>query len=457
MYFYMKLTSYHRIEYTMGNVVDRIKKATDTESKRESVFIFLLIFIVVVLYIYYRTASNTPVLPSGRNTTMDKQQTALATLYAGMKGSKAAIVTSDKYRKITYKSLVNFYALACRYTGYIGPIEDGYFSVDTSVQMAVDAGCRVFVLDIDYIDKQCNSSTYLPRIVVRDSKGRMMIQYNDNYQINNPTGEIRQVCEAIQNKAFGDCQNAADPVIIVLHFLRTPPGSTKSLPVLTYYSLVAKALAPFRDRLLGNETSGGTFYRQSQESILLINPIDVYSGKVLVFCNADTSGFRNSTVPFDPYDDLDFLVNLRLTKSGNKDVASFGVMESTDYFMVLPEADKSDTIQQTKMKWTICLSPNPSLPVTKDVYDVLTQKYGVQCIPAHLFDTEASSFLFTEDLFKTYGFQGKPCNDSTNIDTCLCYIPPVTIVAGPVSPILNSNKGFLEVKPLQNNLGVKPL
>jgi hypothetical protein len=388
---------------------------------------------------------------------MDKQQTELATLYAGMKGSKRAIVEHLGVEKITYKSLVNFYALACRYTGYIGPIEDGYFSVDTSIQMAVDAGCRVFVLDIDYIDKQCNSSTYIPRIVVRDSKGRMMIQYNDNYQINNPTGEIRQVCEAIQNKAFGDCQNAADPVIIVLHFLRTPPGSIRSLSVLTYYSLVAKALAPFRDRLLGNETNGGTFYRQSQESILLINPIDVYSGKVLIFSNADTSGFRNSTVPFDPYDDLDFLVNLRLIKSDKKNVASFGVMDSTDYFMVLPEDKKSDAIQQTKIKWTICLSPNPSLPVTKDVYDILTQKYGVQCIPAYLFDTEASSFLFTDDLFKKYGFRGKPCKDPTNIDTCLCYIPPVQIVTGIPSPTLNSNKGFLEVKPLPNNLGVKPV
>jgi hypothetical protein len=45
--------------------------------------------------------------------------------------------------------------------------------------------------------------------------------------------------------------------------------------------LVAKALAPFRDRLLGNEPSGGTFHRQSQESILLINPITDYSVKYL--------------------------------------------------------------------------------------------------------------------------------------------------------------------------------
>jgi hypothetical protein len=312
--------------------------------------------------------------------------------------------------------------------------------------MAVNAGCRVFVLDIDYIDTQCSSSTYIPRIVVRDSKGRMMIQYNSNYQLNNPIGEIRSVCEAIQTYAFSSgCQNAADPVIIVLHFLRTPPGGYKSLPVLRYYSLVAKALAPFRDRLLGNEPSGGTFHRQSQESILLINPITDYSGKVLLFSNANTSGFRESTMPFESYDDLDFLVNLRLTSSGNSDTASFGVMESTDYFMNLSEDRKSSVLEQTKAKWTICLPRNPSIPVTQAVYDAITKKYGVHCVPANLFDGEASKFLFTDDLFKKYGFRPKPCPDLNNSDTCLCFIPPVKVVAGIPSESLNAAGGNLRM------------
>lgn len=414
----------------MGNVFEKIKEATNTQSKRESIFIFILVVVLIILYLYYRTSNSTPVLPSGRNITMAAQQTAVEGAYADKSSSKRPEVGRTAPRR----SLVNFYALACRYTGYIGPIEDGYFDPSVSVQMAVNAGCRVFVLDIDYIDVQCNAK-YIPRIVVRDSKGRMMIQYNDNYRVNNPTGEIRSVCEAIQNKAFGDCQNAADPVIIVLHFLRTPPGGKKSRSVLQYYSLVAKALTPFRNRLLGNESSGGTFHRQSQENILLSNTIDTYSGKVLIFSNADTSGFRDSSASFESYDDLDFLVNLRLIKSDKKNVTSFGVIESTDYFMNLPEEDKNDAIQQTKMKWTICLSPNPSLPVTQAVYNKLTTIYGVQCIPAQLFDVEASKFLFADTLFKTHGFTPKPCDDR-NSDKCLCYFPPDIVVAGVTSPTL---------------------
>lgn len=437
----------------MGNIGAKITEATNTQSKRESIFIFILVLVLLILYIYYRSSDNTPILPSGRNISVTDQENVVATLYDGVKTSKRAITTdSAEMAKIKFKSLVNFYALACRYTGYIGPIEDGYFDPSTSVQMAVNSGCRVFVLDIDYIDTQCSSSIYIPRIVVRDSKGRMMIQYNKNYQLNNPIGEIRQVCEAIQTYAFSSgCENAADPVIIVLYFLRTPPGGYKSLPVLRYYSLVAKALAPFRDRLLGNEPSGGTFHRQSQESILLINPITDYSGKVLLFSNANTSGFRESTMPFESNDDLDFLVNLRLTytltKMGsteNNKTTSFGILQSADDYMNVPEDRRSEVISQTKAKWTICLSPNPSVPVTQAVYDTITKKYGVHCVPTHLFNAEASKFLFTDDLFKKYGFRPKPCPDVNNSDTCLCFIPPVKVVAGTPSETLDSKGGRLD-------------
>ena len=438
----------------MGNVAAKISEATNTQSKRESIFIFILVLVLLILYIYYRSSDNTPILASGRNITMEEQQKIVDQSYNGTSSSKRAITTdSAEIAKIKFKSLVNFYALGCRYTGYIGPIDDGYFDPSTSVQMAVNTGCRVFVLDIDYIDKQCNSSTYIPRIVVRDSKGRMMTQYNKNYQLNNPAGEIRQVCEAIQTYAFSNsCQNAADPVIIVLYFLRTPPGGPKSLPVLNYYSMVAKALSPFRNRLLGNETNGGTFHRQSQESILLINNITDYSGKVLIFSNANTSGFRESTMPFTSYDDLDFLVNLRLTytltKMGsteNSKTSSFGILQSADDYMNVPEERKSEIISQTKVKWTICLSPNPSVPVTQAVYDAITKKYGVHCVPANLFDIEASKFLFTDDLFKKYGFRPKPCPDVTNSDTCLCFIPPVKVVAGAPSESLNAAGGNLRM------------
>jgi hypothetical protein len=455
-FFSAYVTSYVRIErINMGNIFVKIQEATNTQSKRESIFIFILVLVLVILYIYYRTKDTTPVLPSGYNISADKQRSMIDAAYSSNSSGKRAIVNdTQQLDKMKFTCLNNFYALGCRYTGYIGPIEDGYFDPITSVQMAVNAGCRVFVLDIDYIDKQCDTGVYVPRIVVRDAKGRMMIQYNNNYQINNPTGEIQQVCDAIQTYAFGPgCQNRDDPVIIVLYFLRTPPGDTRSNTVLKYYSAVAKAMTPFKNRLLSNEPSG-VFHRQQQEGLLLSNSIKNYQGKVLIFSNANTSGFRNTTMPFTSEENLDFLVNLRLsytqTKMGSteNDNNTFGILQSADDYMAIPLTRKSEIIAQTRKKWTICLSPNPSLPVSKDTYHYITKTYGVQCVPANLFDVEASAFLFTDELFKVNGFKPKPCEKCTdaNSDDCLCIVPPVSVAAGPANKqALDANGGGLRM------------
>ena len=439
----------------MATIKDKIMNGINNQSTRESIFVFILVVVLIALFIYYRTKNDDPVLPSGYHTTLDAQQKLISNAYSSMSSAKRAII-NDKAQldKMKFTCLNNFYALGCRYTGYIGPIEDGYFDPVASVQMAVNAGCRVFVLDIDYIDKQCDTGVYIPRIVVRDAKGRMMIQYNNQYQLNNPTGEIRQVCDAIQTYAFGPgCQNADDPVIIVLYFLRTPPGDSRSNTVLRYYSAVAKSLEPFKNRLLSNETTGGIFHRQKQESILLRGSIKNYQGKVLIFSNANTTGFQKVSPMFSSEEDLDFLVNVRLSYSQsklgdtNKDLTTFGILQSADDFMKIPSTEKSEIIGQTRNKWTICLSSNPSLPVSKETFQYITSTYGVQCVPANLFDVQASSFLFTDDLFKVNGFKPKPCDKCAdpNSDDCLCVVPAVTVMAGAANKqALDSNGGKLK-------------
>lgn len=340
---------------------------------------------------------------------------------------------------------VNFYALATRYTGYIGPFQEGYFDPDLAVQLAVNAGCRTFVLEIDYLD-ECAGETikYFPRIVVRDIQGKLRIKYNSNRPIcNSPQhSNIRDVCDKINFYAFSDaCQNASDPVVLVLYFLRQPPGSYKSKTVLDYYSNVAKALAPFQNRLLTNELDGGTFYRQKQEARLLTNKITDYNGKVLVFSNANTLGFREDQ-SYSPADDLDFLINMRLyytqTKLGvtdNTGTAPFGILETAEDYMIVP-ADRADEVaENTKLRWTVCLSRDPSAAVTKDTYNKITSTFGVHCVPAMLFDTSASDFLFKDNTFKTYSYIPKP--------EPLRYIKPPVVVPAEPNPSTDAKQGLL--------------
>lgn len=343
------------------------------------------------------------------------------------------------------QNFVNFYALASRFTGYIGPMNNGYFDPDVAVQMAVNAGCRVFVLDIDYLDDCITGSAtaYFPQLVVRDAQGKLIIRYTSNVPMCNDSAHsnLQAVCEKINFHAFSDsCQQSADPVVIVLYFLRQPPGSYKSKAVLDYYSYVAKALAPFQNRFLTNELDGGTFYRQKQEGRLLINPITDYNGKVLVFSNANTTGFRE--VPYDPAEDLDFITNLRLsytqTKLGvtdNESGSRYGILQTAEDFTTIPP-DRMDTaIEQTKLCWTVALSRDPTQSVSSAIYQQITSKTGVHCVPALLFDPSANDYLFTDKLFKTYGFVPKPEE--------LRYIKPPVVTPAQPNPSTDAKGGML--------------
>ena len=335
----------------------------------------------------------------------------------------------------------NFYSLGCRFTGYIGPVGDTYYDPDIAVQNAVLAGCRTFVLEIDYI-QDCDTSKYFPTLVVRDKQGKLMIHPASNKPLcnSNAYSTIRDTCEKINYYAFApSCQNATDPVTLVLYFLRQPPGGYDSTTVLTYFSNVAKMIQPLSTRFLKNEPTG-TYYRQKQEGQILMNHINAYKNKVLLFSNANTSGFRGKQYP--ALDDLDFLVNLRLsytqTQLGitdNTAGSTFGILETADNFMIIPTDRAENIVNDTKLKWTICLSKDPDVSVKKEVYETITQKFGVHCVPIIMYDIPNNQYMFSDKLFKKHSYIPKPKE--------LRFVRPPVIVPAEPSKKMDANQGFL--------------
>jgi len=410
----------------------------------------LLIFVLVSVLIYRQVTKIEPFQNFAEyknDSAYQSQVKLLSDNYDSLANGKRPVTellnnTNDMPN--VQQCFVNFYSLGCRYTGYIGPIDEGYWDPDIAVQMAVKAGCRTFILEIDYInDCTCDTVKYFPQIVVRDSQGKLRINSKSNKpKCNSPKySNIRNVCEKINFYAFADsCQNKTDPVVIVLYFLRQPPGSFKSTAVLDYFSNVAKSLAPFNDRLLKNELNGGTYYRQSQEGRLLINNIKDYNGKVLIFSNANTTGFRETQV-YSPNEDLDFLTNLRLTYTQTKlgitengTTAPFGILETAESYMQIPSNREEETIEATKLRWTVCLSQDPSKPVSEEVYNKITNTFGVNCVPIILFDT-TKKFMLTDKTFKKYSFIPKP--------KALRYIKPPVVTPAEPNPSTNANGGML--------------
>jgi hypothetical protein len=229
---------------------------------------------------------------------------------------------------------------------------------------------------------------------------------------------ILDVCKTLRAAAFGPTvQNPNDPLVVVLYILRLPPrdkAGSANTTLLTYLSNIAKCLTPLLDKTIDNIGTGGTFARQQQESLLLTNNISDYQGRVLFFCNADTSPFRAAT-GYSPTEDLDYIVNLRLaykqTQLGctsNKVANNFSLLETAESYMTLPPDQIDSMRDETKLRWTICFAADPSKPVDQKTYDEITGDIGIHCVPIQIWDTKTTNFMFDTDHFKVWSFTPKP-------------------------------------------------
>ena len=374
----------------------------------------------------------------------DKQANLMLTRYKSMGDKRrplSDLLKDSDEIPASQQSFVNFHMMSMRFTGCIGPFENGYFDPENAVNYAVLAGTRCFVLDIDYLDN-CPTE-YFPCIVVRDTQNRYMLSTENRKKCENVVakGSIEQVSNCIAKYAFGSgVQNKDDPVVVVLNFLRVPPRDADKAE---YFSRVALSLQPLQSRFLQNEPDGH-YYRQEREDKLLTNPISRYYGKVLVFSNADTSIFREENYrKNDVREDLDYFVNMTLSYTQTPlgatgrladGKAAFGSLDSFQGFLVIPTKNVDSTINRLKLQWTIALSDTPHVFSTKEQFNQITDGLGVHSVPTALFD-DGNDYLFKDDWFGTYSF--KPKKDGQR------YVLPPTFIPGEPSKKLDANGGML--------------
>lgn len=316
--------------------------------------------------------------------------------------------------------LVNFQVLSARFTGFIGPNGQNYFDPEIAIPYALKAGCRSFIYEIDYLEDCVGGEEtvdYYPKLVIRDINGRLIVnpETSEPMCVTDRTSTIFKVSRILRDNAFsGAIQNSTDPLIIVLFLHRLPPAErTGNKRLLRFYSRIAKGLAPLTDKTIDSILQGGIFSRQKQEGALLINNIRTYEGRVLVFCNADTSAFREAK-GFNQKEDLDFLVNLRLTYkqtqlgcTSSPSGASFGGIETVDSFLVTPPDQVTNACNDLKLRWTVCLGKDPLAVVEKEKFDKLTGTYGVHCVPIQFYNDEYK-YVFDSKLFEKWSYIPKP-------------------------------------------------
>ena len=308
--------------------------------------------------------------------------------------------------------LANFYTLGCRFAGYLGPFQQGYFSPEAAVRAALKMGCRTFVYEIG-----CYKGNY-PRLVVRNtSRIRQFVDSHDTDVNSDTNSNILQASAAIAQNAFNTLN---DPIIIVLYILDLPPevaGKDYNKALIKYYSQIAQNLAPLLTYSVAR--SPGNYFRQQNESQLLKNSIDTYNKKVLFFSNASTELFRTANPPIDTSKDLDYIVNLRLTATQtplgvtlttnpNSNGSKFGLLDTVNSYTTIPAnmtASTEKTIQNGT--WVICLTSDPGEIVPQTTTNTLQQQFGIHCIPIQIWSREYD-YMFTEKYFKRHSYVPKP-------------------------------------------------
>lgn len=289
--------------------------------------------------------------------------------------------------------LLNLQPLVTKQVGYIGPsIKGGEFDLDTGLRSALKSGVRFFTVQVDYLEIQKDAKKFPPM-------GEPAVVYKDDggYMISANGLRLADVAKVFADYAFSEeAVGSVYPLVLYLHFTRTPDPVKAPEEYLKFLSKTAGALEP----LFGSHLGGG-MTRQKGEMELLRMPLRDLSKKVIYMTNVDTSMFRRADVlgmkPFEPRYDLDYLSHVRVYAETKGDVVGSSAAEPTPgkaaavlvslkRVLAMSDADKNAFAEMSKTRFVIAMGSQMRNPTKKDVTTAL-ERLGVNVVPILPFDS----------------------------------------------------------------------
>ncbi len=335
-------------------------------------------------------------------------------------------------------ALANFHVLGCRLAGFLGPDAlYGVFWEKDAAAMALKAGARVLVMDIDYLNEEPTK----PVLVCRAANG-------NHLSLNK--GAIRPVADAILD--YRKRNSMVDPIILYLNIVRVP-GEQGSSDSLKYMSKIAEELKPIH-RYVIRQTERGVYTQQGMQDTLFLQPISEFDGKVLIFTNVDTSAYRSPPPTFtvDAATNLDNIVHARfyehITKDEDRRVKPAAYVDTPDFYRNLPtdETTQRRYKDEARRAWVLALGTGADdRHVDKPMYGEMmniVRDIGVQCIAVNIFkNLEAGANpIFGAagaGLFATHSYVPKKEE--------LRYKEAVPITLAAPSPKLNAGGGLIQM------------
>ena len=377
---------------------------------------------------------NLPTLPSALTTALPTALPTLTLPTASASATPSAPPSATALSKIVdpTSALVNYSVLGCRCAGYLGPTMNGVFSEEEAIQLAIKMGCRLFIFDIDYLDRAPST----PVLVCRDGNGNLL---------SNNVGSIAKAAASIA--AFTKKQRlaATDPIIIVLSVRRLPNKNTSAKESIAFMQEIAAQLVPIQQYLMRSAPQGDV-QQQRLEDVLFKLPIKTFENQILLLTNLDTRGFRQLDIDVPPARNLDILVHARVYTNENsaltyyslptKSATAAAVVQTQEYYENIPPANYESEADKTRNTWSMAMSVELEGSPDAAVLDMLINQLGVQGIIIDPFsDGAKGSAVYTPDFFARRSFIPKPA--------AIAYKEPAVITIAPPDKRLDANGGML--------------
>ncbi len=430
--------------------VDTLKGIATQDINTQSPLFWVLVVASIAFFIFciqtIIKARSSVASPNNIATTTSDQLALFQTKFASEFKDKKSLRQAIQEQSVSELEdcLINFQPLTVIYPGFIGPLQNGVFSENEGVKTVLRMGARCFVLPIDYHNTDTMPASFPPAnkpcLMYRDEGGTVR-------SLNG--GLIRPVAQSIADVAWSDLVTQKnDPFILILYFVNTPEPGTREY--LNFLSQVAIDLEPLSPYLLG-QTPEGVYNRQAKQNDLFYVNTSQLERKLLILCNADTSGFRTSQRDFNrtflPKEDLDYWVHMRVFKQNadtslgvtsmpERSVIPRSIVDTTAYYISLPtdNANKRNAVNANKEKFMITLSsgaPNPTGATATMILDT----YGAQCLPLLLVDYSVE----TQNLLRKwkYAWKAKPKE--------IRYVRPQPIQIAAQSRTVDANGGNVSI------------
>jgi hypothetical protein len=290
--------------------------------------------------------------------------------------------------------LINLQPLTVKQAAYLTDVFDTNYGI--SQQLAL--GCRSFFFNIDYVTHDMSRDAYPrpyePALIYRDNSGNLTSR---NY------GALDDAFKYLREYGFNDqIPNYTSPIIIFLHFIRTPDKLNETDKYVAFLKKVSLLLSVLNDRLMKE------YYRSSKESDIFTQDFKTFDTKILIGTNIDTSYSKqlNAQGSLTLMEDLDYKINFHYYKEDSESIDATAISTGSVNALIVKRSkllslniqERNDWLSKYKNKFII-LKDEPMNNLNPAEVALLLNTFGVNVVPYDYINTPLADAKNVKNLY----------------------------------------------------------